>query len=256
MIGSLLMIVRRSLRQHAVSTAITVIAVALASGLVMSVYNVTQQTRTAFMGGSVGFDAVLGARGSPLQLVLNTVFHLETSPGNLPWEMYTSLRDDRRVKLALPYMVGDNYKGFRIIGTTEELFTEYVDDDGEPLQLLPGSRAFDPARREAVIGATVARETGLGLGDTFQPVHGIVDDPGQTHDDVYVVVGVLAGMNSPNDRAIWIPIEGTFRMDGHVLMGDGEAYVPDATAAIPDEHKEISAVMLTFNGSRRNTSWR
>ncbi len=80
-----LMIVRHSLRQHALSTVVTVLSVALASGLVMAVFAVNSQTMKAFTGGPVGFDAVLGARGSQLQLVLNTVFHLETSPGNIPW---------------------------------------------------------------------------------------------------------------------------------------------------------------------------
>ena len=119
------LIVRRSLRQHALSTFITVMSTALASGLVMAVFAVSQQSRAAFAGGPVGFDAVLGARGSALQLVLNTVFHLETSPGNLPWSLYEEMKADGRVKLAIPYAVGDNYRGYRIVGTTEEIFTEF-----------------------------------------------------------------------------------------------------------------------------------
>ena len=78
---NLLFLVRRSLAQHKLSTAITVAAVALACGLVMAVFAISIQTRAAFTGGDGGFDAVLGARGSQLQLVLNTVFHLEASQG-------------------------------------------------------------------------------------------------------------------------------------------------------------------------------
>ena len=70
------MIVARSLRQHAVSTFITIVAAGLASGLVMSVFTVSEQSKIAFTGGDIGYDAVLGAKGSPLQLVLNTVYHL------------------------------------------------------------------------------------------------------------------------------------------------------------------------------------
>ena len=91
----LLKIVRKSLRQHALSTAVTALAIALASGLVMSVFVIQRQTYAAFTGGDVGFDAVLGARGSQLQLVLNTVFHLETSPGNIPFSM--SFRRNRKL---------------------------------------------------------------------------------------------------------------------------------------------------------------
>ena len=84
-------IVLRSMRQHALSTAVTLLSVGLASGLVMAVFSIKEQTYQAFTGGPVGFDAVLGARGSQLQLVLNTVFHLETSPGNIPYSMYTAV---------------------------------------------------------------------------------------------------------------------------------------------------------------------
>jgi hypothetical protein len=90
-IKGLLLIVRRSLRQHALATLITAFSIALGSGLVMAVFAIRTQTYQAFTDGEVGFDAVLGARGSQLQLVLNTVFHLETSPGNIPWALIGSL---------------------------------------------------------------------------------------------------------------------------------------------------------------------
>lgn len=239
MIAALFLIVRRSLRQHALSTAITMMSVGLASGLVMAVFAVNEQTYQAFTGGSVGFDAVLGARGSQLQLVLNSVFHLETSPGNLPWNLYTTVKADPRVQLAVPYAVGDNYKGFRVVGTTEELFGS--------MKLRPGGRVFDAKRREALIGSTVALKTGLRVGAHFNPSHGVAEGPGDhEHEDEYVVVGVVEATNSPSDRVLWIPIEGVFRMEGHVLRGTGEEHVAKAGEPIGDEHKEVSAVMLKF----------
>ena len=66
------------------------------------------------------------------------------------------------------------------------------------------------------------------------------------HDEQYTVVGVLEPTNSPSDRVIWIPIEGIYRMEGHVLRGDGEDYVAKPGQDIPDEHREVSAVMLKF----------
>src|SRR5205085_7479680 len=111
----LMLLVRRSLRQHALSSVVTCVSVALAAGLTMAVFAINRQTYDAFTGGEAGFDAVLGARGSQLQLVLNTVFHLETSPGNIPWSMYTAIAAHPRVTLAIPYAVGDNYKGYRIV---------------------------------------------------------------------------------------------------------------------------------------------
>lgn len=243
-LSGFMLIVRRSLRQHALSTIITALSVALASGLVMAVFSIKTQTYDAFTGGQAGFDAVLGARGSQLQLVLNTVFHLETSPGNISWAIYQAVKKNPNVELAVPYAVGDNYRGFRIVGTTREIFTEFEYQKGQKFQAEPGGGFFNPERREAVIGSFVAEKTGLDVGSKFNPYHGIVFNEGMRHAEEYTVAGVLEPTNSPSDRVIWIPIEGFFRTSGHVLRGTGEIYEPKAGAEIPDEHKEVSAVML------------
>ena len=151
------MIALRSLRQHLLSTCVTAFSTALGVGLVIAVFLLGAQSEKAFSGGPVGFDAVLGARGSQLQLVLNTVFHLETSPGNLPWSMYQAVKNDRRVELAVPYAVGDNYRGYRIVGTTTELFSEFELQEGRKLEFLTG-RPFLPTAFEAVPASKSAIE--------------------------------------------------------------------------------------------------
>ena len=245
--NAIMMIVSRSLRQHALSTAVTVLSTALACGLVMAVFSVKTQTHDAFTGGPVGFDAVLGARGSQLQLVLNTVFHLETSPGNIPWSMYKEIASRPQVALAIPYALGDNYQGYRIVGTTEELFTKFEYQEGKKFRLHDGA-IFNPDLQEAVIGSFVAQKTGLHVGSTFNPYHGLTFDPSKKHDAEYVVVGVLEPSNSPSDRVIWIPIKGVWLMPGHVVRkgGTNEKYVPKPGEEIPDSDKEVSAVMIKF----------
>lgn len=245
-LAGLFLIVSRSLRQHALSSCVTAFSVALGTGLIMAVFSVNTQAVRAFTGGPAGFDAVLGARGSALQLVLNTVFHLETSPGNIPWEVYTRIRSDPRVELAIPYAVGDNYYGFRIVGSTDEIFTRFHYVQGKTFEVQSGGRVFDSRRREAVVGSIAAEKTGLKVGSTFTPYHGVAFDEKKRHDDRYVVVGILRPTNSPSDRVIWIPIEGIFRMTGHVLRGEGKDYQPKPGEAIADRHKEVSAVMLKF----------
>ncbi|NUN98184.1 MAG: ABC transporter permease [Candidatus Omnitrophica bacterium] len=245
-LAGLYLIVRRSLRRHALSTTVTAASVALASGLVMAVFSIADQTRTAFTGGKIGYDAILGARGSPLQLVLNTVYHLETSPGNIPWKLYQTIREDPRVDLAVPYAVGDNYRGFRIVGTTEDIFGRLEYQPGKRFEFQGKGRPFDAKRREAVIGSFVAQRTGLRLNSTFNPYHGLTFDETMRHPEEYVVVGILKPTNTPSDRVIWIPIEGIFRMEGHVLRGSGEEFQAEVGKEIPDDHKEVSAVMLKF----------
>ena len=241
----LLLLVRRSLRQHLLSTIVTAVSVALATGLTMAVFAIRDQAYVAFTGGRTGFDAVLGARGSQLQLVLNAVFHLETSPGNVPWSLYEAIKADPGVALAIPYAVGDSYEGYRIVGTTPERFSAVESPTGRGLVMEAG-RVFTQEADEAVIGSVVARRLGLHVGDEFAPAHGLVAEASAPHDDHYRVVGIMAPTNSPSDRVIWIPIDGVFRMSGHVLRGTGRPYRAVEGAPIPEEHREVSAVMLTL----------
>jgi len=239
-----MLIVARSLRTHALSTALTVLSAGLASGLVMSVFNVSKQTTNAFTGGEIGYDAVLGAKGSQLQLVLNTVFHLESSPGNIPWSMYQEWKDKPGVRYAIPYAVGDNYYGYRVVGTTEGIFDVFEYQDGKRFEFAEG-RKFSELNRGAVLGATVAEERGLSVGDTFQVSHGVNYAPGQLHPEIYTVTGILEPTATPADQVVWIPVEGIFRMSGH-LLADGTEATEIGGAAIPDEQKEVSAVMIKF----------
>lgn len=242
---SLFFIVRRSLRQHLLSTVITVIAAGLASGLVMSVFNVSEQSRSAFTGGDIGYDGVLGAKGSPLQHVLNTVYHMESSPGNISYAMYQEMKETRGVKYAIPYAVGDNLYGYRIVGTTREIFDVFEYQTGKRFEFAKGG-AFDEMSRSAVFGATVASKLGLGVGDTFSPYHGFTFNPSQLHEEVYTVSGVLEPTNTPSDLVIWIPLEGIYRMEGHFLP-DGTDGKDIGAVQIPDELKEVSAVMVKFH---------
>ena len=211
---TLWLLVRRSLWQHRLSTVVTAASVALAGGLWLSVWTIKDQANDTFAGLDSGFDAVLGARGSSLQLVLNSVFHLEASPGNLPQEDYRDIRDDARVAAAIPIAVGDNYRGYRLVGVTTNLFTDIEYRPGQKYRTRYG-RWFDPLRKEAVVGSFAARRLKLKPGDTFHPYHGLVFDEKTRHQDTYVVVSVLEPTNTPADRVIWIPLAGLQRMDGH-----------------------------------------
>ena len=241
---SFLMILRKSLWQYRVSTAITALSIGLATGLLMSVFSIRDQANAAFISGTFGFDAVLGARGSKLQLVLNSIYHLETSPGNLNWDMVEAISDNPAVLQAVPYALGDNYFGYRIVGTTNQLFEKNEIRKGHHLHIEPGGRQFDNMRQEAVVGSFVAQKTGLKVGDVIHPYHGLSFDPNTKHEEEYIVVGIMQPTNTPVDRVIFIPIEGVFRMGGHVLRGSGTEYTPEQGEAIPNEHKEVSAILL------------
>jgi putative ABC transport system permease protein len=211
---TLWLIVYRSLRQHALSTVVTAGSIALACGLLLCVWMVKTQSQAAFTAANAGFDAVLGARGSKLQLVLNAIFHLEASPGNLAWSDYEAIRRHPAVKTAMPIAVGDNLRGYRLVGTLPEMFATVEFAPGKRYALATG-RLFTPGAHEAVAGSFAAARLGLKAGDTFHPFHGLAYDEQNQHAETYTVAGVLAPTNTPADRVIWIPLAGVQTMGGH-----------------------------------------
>ncbi len=206
-------IVLKSLRQHALSTAVTAASIALAAGLMMAVWAVKAQSQQTFTQITGGFDAVLGARSSKLQLVLNAIFHLEASPANMAWKDLEEIRKNPGVELAVPIAMGDNFRGYRVVGTMPEMFGEYA--PGRRFAVRAPGRLFDPALREAVAGSFAARRLGLKRGDRFHPYHGLNFDEKHVHEEEYVVVGVIEPSNTPADRVLWIPLEGVQKMSGH-----------------------------------------
>ncbi|MBS2037257.1 FtsX-like permease family protein [bacterium] len=238
LIRALLLIVRKSLRQHRLAGAITSFSIALAAALILTVASLQLQAVRVLTSQTGGFEAVLGARGSSLQLVLSALYHLENSPGNLEWSKFVAITKEPSVQAAVPIALGDNYLGFRIVGTLPEFFSAW----GKGLELEQG-QAFSH-QGEAVLGSWVAQKTGLKLGDRFHPYHGLNYDPGAQHAEEYQVVGLLKPTNTPQDRVILIPLEGVYRMSGHVLRGRGKEYKPQVGQAIPAEDQEVSAVLL------------
>lgn len=222
------LVIYRSLRQHALSTWVTAASIALASGLLMCVWTVKVQSREAFASTGTGFDAVLGARGSKLQLVLNAIFHLEASPGNISLADYEAIKRHPAVKTATPIAVGDNLRGYRLVGTLPELFTTVEYASGKKFSVQAGGRIFELGAEEAVAGSFAAQKLGLKVGDTFHPFHGLAYNEKDQHAETYVVTGLLEPTNTPADRVIWIPLEGVQKMSGH-----------DARAAT-----DISAVLI------------
>jgi putative ABC transport system permease protein len=209
-------LIYRSLRQHLLATLVTAGSIALASGLLLTVWVVKTQSQAVFAATNSGFDAVLGARGSKLQLVLNAIFHLEASPGNLTAADFEMIRHQREVKTAIPLALGDNYQGWRIAGTTEALFTDVEYMPGHHYQVGRGERFFQIGKLEAVVGSYAAKKLGWRVGTTFHPSHGLIFNPqAEHHEETYTVVGVLAPTNTPVDRVIWIPLEGVQTMKGH-----------------------------------------
>lgn len=200
-------------------TCLTILSVALAAGLISAVLTLRDETRKRFEEEGSAFDIVVGAKGSPLQLVLSTVYFMDIPPGNILLSDYEKLKQHEDVAAAYPINMGDTYKGFRIVGTTPEIFNhEYSNASGRvsrKLFQLADGRFFEKSM-EAVLGSTVARSSGLQVGDTFIGAHGYMDMPdgmGHVHDKFpYTVVGILKPSGSPMDRAIFADLNSVWEI--------------------------------------------
>ena len=136
-------IILKQMRQRSLSTWLTMLSVLLGVGLAISIMVLRREGQNLFAQTDFGYDILIGPpKGSPLQLTLNTVYHMDQSPGVIPYELYEDVSrktappagkpDYRRyVKIAVPFMVGDSYKGRRIVGTSPLMFG--VDEDGNPV---------------------------------------------------------------------------------------------------------------------------
>lgn len=248
------LIIYRSLRQHALSTLVTAGGIALACGLLMTVWVVKTQSQTTFTQTTSGFDAVVGARGSKLQLVLNAIFHLEASPGNVSAPDFEQVRRMPMVKTAVPIAVGDNLRGYRIVGTIPALFETVEYAPGRKFAVQAGGKLFALEGREAVAGSFAAERLGLKVGDRFNPFHGLAFDAQNKHDDEFVVTGILEPTNTPADRVIWVPLRGVQTMAGH----DPKA-ANDISAILVQLRSQAAGPMLDlmFNkqGNRLTFAW-
>jgi putative ABC transport system permease protein len=231
-------LVLKQMRQRALSSWLTTLSVLLGVALAIATLLVQREGQSLFGQTEYGFDVLVGAKASPTQLVLNTVYHIDRSPGNISYSVYEQLNVPRhpQVRHAVPYAVGDTYKGLRIIATTPKLFG--ISDKGEPMErpfeYRPGrsyelaeGRVFHPAKFEAVIGSDVSRLTGLKLGDRFQASHGspVAGQSEDVHDEQWEVVGVLEPSRTANDRVLFIPLISFYTISEHEHALEAQAAI-------------------------------
>lgn len=236
------------LRDRPLTTALNVLLLAISVAMLVLLLQLGTQASERFDRDARGIDLVVGAKGSPLQLILSSVFHIDQPTGNIPLSARTLLERDPAVAKVVPLALGDNFDGFRIVGTDKGFAALYG-------TRLAAGRAF-AAPMEAVIGAEVARATGAGLGQKFIGSHGLGEDEdgAQGHDHApFVVVGILAPTGGVADRLILTSVESVWAVHGIGADGwqDGETDHEDA-AGHTHEHEEGCASSAS-SADRRTT---
>lgn len=156
---------------------------------------------------SQGIDLIVGAKGSPMQLILAGVFQVDVPPGNIPLAEVRQLRENRLVKQVIPISLGDSYLGYRIVGTEPALVPHY--------HATVASGRLWRAPLEAVLGAEVARTSRLGIGDSFAGSHGLVAGGEEHSDNPYRVVGILSPTGTVVDRLVLTGLESVWKIHEH-----------------------------------------
>ena len=222
----------RYLWSRPLSSALNVLLLALGLASITFLLLVASQVERAFQRDLAGIDVVVGAKGSPMQLILSGVLHLDVPPGNVPLNAVNALKTSPLVAEVIPISLGDNYQAYRIVGTSLAYPQLY---DAK----LAQGRWWD-APMQVVLGATVTRALGLGLGQTFAGSHGL-GSGGHAHgDSVYTVVGVLAPVGGVLDRLILTDTTSVWKVHEDDTAEDAQ------DRAAMEEEREVTMALVRY----------
>ncbi|HDN25648.1 MAG TPA: ABC transporter permease [Thioploca sp.] len=219
------------LRTNPLNTFLNLLLLALGMGTIVVLLLFSQQLEQRLLHDSRGIDLVVGAKGSPLQLILSSIYHADIPTGNIPLREAKKLMSHKRVKTAIPLALGDNYHGYRIVGTTPTYPAHYK------ASLAQGRLWQKPL--EATLGAEVARQTGLNVGAPFIGAHGLTHGTAEhLHGEYkYTVTGILKPTGTIIDRLILTDLESVWKV--HEQQQEHEQH-SHANEPKPDKHEPRS----------------
>ena len=223
-------------RRSPLTTLLNVLLLTLGVGTIVLLLLLSRQLDERLQREARGIDLVVGAKGSPLQLILAGVFHVDVPPGNIPLDEVEKLRAEPLIAQVIPISLGDGYLGFRIVGTEADFVSHYGAH-------LASGRLWE-APLEAVLGAEVARRSGLSLDSQFAGSHGL-SAGGEVHaDNPYRVVGILGPTGTVIDRLVVTGTESVWKIHEHHHHHEGDsaaASKPEAGGATHDEDDDDEA---------------
>lgn len=201
----LLSLALRSAWNRRVTLGLTVIAIALSVALLLGVERIRQDARESFAQSISGADLVIGARTSPVQLMLYAVFRIGEATSNIRWQTFQAIAARPEVAWAIPISLGDSHLGYPVLGTEHVYFERFRYGRGEALQFASGA-PFN-ALFETVLGADVAERLGYKAGDRIVLNHGMGDVSLAGHTDKpFTVVGILRRTGTPVDRTLHVSL--------------------------------------------------
>ena len=225
----------QSLWARRFTAILTILSIATAVLLFTAVENIRQGARTSFERTITGTDLIVGARSSPINLVLYSVFQIGDPTNDVTWETYDQIRSRPDVAWTVPISLGDSHRGFRVVGTTEDYFEYYKFGNDQSIAFADGI-IFDDLF-DVVVGAQVARDLDYKLGSQVVLSHGLGDTSFVDHaDKPFSISGVLAPTGTPVDRSVFVSLGAIEAI--HVGWQQGTP-TPMSRLATPDRLREL-----------------
>jgi len=210
---------------------LTVLSLGIAIIVVLLLFN--HQLEQKLVRDAEGIDLVIGAKGSPLQLILSSIYHTDIPTGNIPLKDAEALMHHKAVKTAIPLALGDNHHGFRIVGTTYQYLKHYQAE-------LAAGQVWQ-RRLEVVIGSHVAESLNLLLDSTFSGAHGLVGNDAVHDHSRYHVVGILKPTNTILDQLILTSVDSVWHVhqphEKEMVMDQPEPKVSELSEHSDADHE-------------------
>lgn len=239
----------RSLANRRLSVLLAFVSILLSVVVVVGVEHLRSQARASFARTVSGVDLVVGARTSPLHLLLHSVFRIGSATNDVDWHSYEEISGDPRVAWSIPLALGDSHRGYRVLGTTDAFFRHFRYGQSQALRFSAGAAFITD--HDVVLGAEVARALGYGTGSSLAIAHGLATSSfslHQGHD--FVVSGILAPTGTPVDQTLHVSLAALERLhaapaatDAHD-HGDHAAHADSITAFMLGLHNRAAAFAL------------
>ncbi|KQS25589.1 ABC transporter permease [Dyadobacter sp. Leaf189] len=230
-----------NIKEKKLNSFLSALLLALGIGMISLLLLLNQQLDEQFRKNIKGIDMVVGAKGSPLQLILSSIYQIDAPTGNVPLAEVDALRKNPFVKTVIPLSMGDNYQGFRILGTTPKYIEHYK------VKVAEG-HVYN-ASMEVTLGSKVARVSGLKIGDTFASSHGL-DGAGDVHGDrKYKVTGIFQPSGSVVDQLILTRLSSIWDIHDHEkpTTEKHEDHAGEHAGGEPDEDgKDVTSALIQF----------
>lgn len=243
------MLALKSLRNRKFTVGLTVLSIAMSVTLLLGVERLRTESKTSFTNTISGSDLVVGARSSPVQLLLYSVFRIGNATNNISYQSYQEISQNPAVIWTIPISLGDSHKGYRVMGTTVDYFKHYRYGNKAKLNLGKGKPFSD--LYDAVLGAEVARKLGYVIDEKIILSHGAGEVALLQHSDKpFTIVGILAPTGTPVDQTIHVSLEAIEAI--HIgwkggVPASGVNISPDQTRRLKFTPKTITAFLLKLH---------